>query len=57
MSVSPCLSLLTTRLAAKGKFIRDKGLRGFAMWEASSDFNDLLVDSISQAIGIEEVGC
>ncbi|KAI0340359.1 glycoside hydrolase [Trametopsis cervina] len=46
-----------TSFAAKGKFIADQGLGGFALWEASSDYNDLLVDAISNAIGIDEVSC
>ena len=41
--------------AAKGNFINSAGLRGFAMWEAGGDFNDILLDAISNAIGIEEV--
>ncbi|KAI0701967.1 glycoside hydrolase [Cytidiella melzeri] len=47
----------TTSFAAKGKFIAEQGLRGFALWEASTDYNNLLVDAISNAIGIEEVSC
>ena len=46
-----------TSFAAKGKFIAEQGLRGFAMWEAAGDYNDLLVDSILSAIGVDEVGC
>ncbi|KAI0088180.1 glycoside hydrolase [Irpex rosettiformis] len=46
-----------TSFAAKGKFIAEQGLRGFALWEASTDSNNLLVDSISNAIGIQEVSC
>ena len=38
--------------AAKGKFIASKGLAGFALWEAYSDHNDLLVDSIRSASGM-----
>jgi len=41
--------------AAKGKFIRDKGLKGFAMWHSAGDSNDILLTSISGALGIE--GC
>ncbi len=40
--------------AAKGKFIKTQGLRGFAIWEAGGDFKDILLDSISKAAGIEE---
>ena len=43
--------------AAKGKFINDQGLLGFAMWEAAGDSDDILLDAISDAIGIEEVSC
>jgi hypothetical protein len=37
--------------AAKGKFIRDTKLRGFAMWEAGGDYNDILLDAIREAAG------
>ncbi|RPD56909.1 glycoside hydrolase [Lentinus tigrinus ALCF2SS1-7] len=47
----------TRSFAAKGQFINDAGLLGFAMWEAAGDYNDMLLDAISEAIGIEEVGC
>ncbi|KAI0646605.1 glycoside hydrolase [Trametes meyenii] len=43
--------------AAKGRFINDAGLRGFAMWEAAGDYNDTLLDAISEAIGIVDVDC
>jgi chitinase len=46
-----------TSFAAKGKFIADQNLRGFAIWEAAGDYDDLLVDAVSNAIGIDEVGC
>lgn len=42
--------------AAKGKFINEAGLRGFAMWEAAGDYQDMLLDSISNAMGLESVG-
>lgn len=35
--------------AAKGKFIKETGLRGFTMWEAAGDHLDMLLDSISSA--------
>ena len=38
---------------AKGEFIKSMGLRGFSMWEAGGDFDDLLVNAISTAAGIE----
>ena len=41
-------------IAAKGNYIKDECLAGFAMWEAGGDSNDILLDAISSAIGI---GC
>ncbi|KAG1736822.1 glycoside hydrolase family 18 protein [Suillus lakei] len=38
-------------LAAKGKFIKETGLRGFTMWEAAGDYNNMLLHSISKAMG------
>ncbi|KAG1812215.1 glycoside hydrolase family 18 protein [Suillus subaureus] len=35
--------------AAKGKYIKNTGLRGFAMWEAGGDYNNMLLDSIINA--------
>ncbi|GJE93368.1 glycoside hydrolase family 18 protein [Phanerochaete sordida] len=43
-----------TSFAAKGQFIAEQGLRGFAIWEAAGDYQDLLLDAVSSAIGIEE---
>jgi chitinase len=37
--------------AAKGKFIKSKKLRGFSLWEAGGDSNDILLDSIRKAVG------
>ncbi|EJD05434.1 glycoside hydrolase [Fomitiporia mediterranea MF3/22] len=37
--------------AAKGKFISDTGLAGFAMWQAGGDSDDILLDSIREAMG------
>ncbi|TRM63576.1 glycoside hydrolase family 18 protein [Schizophyllum amplum] len=36
---------------AKGAFIKDMGLRGFATWEAGGDYQDILLDAIRQASG------
>jgi len=36
---------------AKGGFIKDYGLRGWAMWEAAGDHHDILVDSIREGGG------
>ncbi|KAE9409882.1 glycoside hydrolase family 18 protein [Gymnopus androsaceus JB14] len=40
--------------AAKGNFIQQYGLAGFAMWEAGGDSNDILLDSIREATGFED---
>ncbi|KAJ3776694.1 endochitinase [Lentinula raphanica] len=40
--------------AAKGSFIQNYGLGGFAMWEAGGDSNDILLDAIRSAAGFEE---
>ncbi|KAH9932466.1 chitinase [Fomitopsis serialis] len=39
---------------AKGSFIANSNLRGFAMWEAGSDYNDILLDSIRAAAGFPD---
>ena len=39
--------------AAKGSYIKEAGLRGFAMWEAGGDYNDTLIDAIRLAAGID----
>ncbi|KAF5383230.1 hypothetical protein D9615_004978 [Tricholomella constricta] len=44
-----------TSFAAKGEFINANGLRGFAMWHSAGDSNDILIDSISGAMGIEQI--
>lgn len=40
-------------LAAKGQYINSVGLKGFAMWDAAGDYKSILLDSISNAMGIE----
>ncbi|KAJ8495473.1 hypothetical protein ONZ45_g12843 [Pleurotus djamor] len=37
--------------AAKGAFIKEKGLVGFSMWEAGGDPDNILLDSIRDAVG------
>jgi GH18 family chitinase len=37
--------------AAKGKFIKSTGLRGFAMWEAGGDYDNILVNAIRRGGG------
>ncbi|KAF9463284.1 chitinase [Collybia nuda] len=41
----------TRSYSAKGAFIKSKGLRGFAMWEAGGDSNDILLDSVRRSGG------
>ncbi|EKM57071.1 glycoside hydrolase family 18 protein [Phanerochaete carnosa HHB-10118-sp] len=43
--------------AAKGRFIQQTGLLGFAMWEAVGDYEDVLLDAISGGMGIGEDSC
>ncbi|KAF9232669.1 glycoside hydrolase family 18 protein [Melanogaster broomeanus] len=40
--------------AAKGCYIKETGLRGFAMWEAAGDYKDILLDSITSTIGSKQ---
>ncbi|KAK2466026.1 hypothetical protein APHAL10511_001668 [Amanita phalloides] len=35
----------------KGGFIKSRDIRGFSMWEAGGDFNDILLDAIRKPIG------
>ncbi|KAK7047928.1 hypothetical protein VNI00_006256 [Paramarasmius palmivorus] len=46
-----------TSFAAKGKWIEENGLKGFAMWHVLGDFDDILLDSISEAMGVEVEQC
>ncbi|KAG2154451.1 glycoside hydrolase family 18 protein [Suillus bovinus] len=36
--------------AAKGTFIKDTGLLGYAMWQAGGDYDNILVDAINSAV-------
>ena len=38
-------------MAAKGAFIKKMGLKGFAMWEAGGDSNNILIDAIRSSAG------
>ncbi|KAF9041411.1 glycoside hydrolase family 18 protein [Panaeolus papilionaceus] len=44
-----------TSFAAKGHFINDNKLAGFAVWHIAGDSNDILLNAISDAMGIEQV--
>ena len=48
---------LTLCPAAKGRYIQQSGLLGFAMWEAAGDYEDLLLDAIEEGMGIGEDAC
>ncbi|KAK0204193.1 glycoside hydrolase family 18 protein [Desarmillaria ectypa] len=37
--------------AAKGRYISQAGLKGFAMWNVAGDSNDILLDAINEALG------
>jgi chitinase len=37
--------------AAKGNFITQEGLAGFALWEMGGDYNNILLNAITGAIG------
>jgi hypothetical protein len=39
--------------AAKGRFIKNTALKGFAMWQTGGDYADILLDAISEASGIQ----
>ncbi|KAJ8522163.1 hypothetical protein ONZ45_g1244 [Pleurotus djamor] len=41
--------------SAKGKFIKDKGLAGFSMWEAGGDKDSILLNSIRKSAGFRNV--
>ena len=41
-------------LAAKGEFINDMGLAGFAVWHIAGDSDDILLDAISDAMEISD---
>jgi len=46
-----------TSFAAKGKYINDANLLGFSMWHILGDYQNILVDAISNAMGIDVSDC
>ncbi|TDZ34920.1 Chitinase A1 [Colletotrichum spinosum] len=42
----------TESLTAKGKYVLEAKLAGFAMWEAGGDYKNILIDSIRAAVGL-----
>ncbi|ESK96283.1 glycoside hydrolase family 18 protein [Moniliophthora roreri MCA 2997] len=46
-----------TSFAVKGKWINENGLKGFAMWHVLGDFDDILLDAISEAMGVDVEPC
>jgi chitinase len=41
--------------AAKGNYISSNGLLGFAVWHVAGDYNDILLDAISDAMGVDQI--
>jgi len=39
--------------AAKGRFITDNKLKGFAMWHVAGDEHDILLDSMTRAMNVK----
>jgi chitinase len=37
---------------AKGKYIKQNKLAGFAVWEAAGDYDDILLDAIREGAGM-----
>ena len=52
---NPLIHSLPT--AAKGNFILQEELGGFAMWQSGGDFDDILLDAIFGGMGIEHDAC
>lgn len=44
------LHVLSEFSASKGSYIKDQSLGGFAMWHVLGDSNDILLDSIHNAV-------
>ncbi|KJA18752.1 glycoside hydrolase family 18 protein [Hypholoma sublateritium FD-334 SS-4] len=44
-----------TSFAAKGKFIADNDMAGFAVWHVGGDSGDILLDAISGSMGLEQI--
>ena len=40
--------------AAKGDYIIQNNLLGFAMWDSTGDYNGLLVNSLTSAAGVTD---
>lgn len=39
---------------AKGKYIKETGLKGITMWEAEENYGDILLDSIRSMAGFDD---
>ncbi|KAJ7717919.1 glycoside hydrolase family 18 protein, partial [Mycena maculata] len=44
----------TKSFASKGDFILQSGLAGFAVWEVTGDYNDILLNSLHSGMGIQD---
>jgi len=45
--------LWSKKKAAKGRFITDHELKGFAMWHVAGDEHDILLDSMTRAMNVK----
>jgi chitinase len=43
----------TKSFVFKGYFIKKLGLRGFSMWQAGGDYNNMLLDAIRDGAGFQ----
>jgi chitinase len=46
--------LTNSLLAAKGEFINNQGMAGFAVWHIAGDSKDILLNAISDAMEISD---
>lgn len=55
-SVSCSIVFLTNPfdLAAKGQFVNANNMKGVTMWTVAGDFNDILIDSVHDAMSITQ---
>ena len=50
--ISVFVLMMVPCAAAKGKYINDAGLLGFAVWDSVGDYKDLLLTSIEDSMSI-----
>jgi len=44
---------MVKKKAAKGRFITDNKLKGFAMWHVAGDEHDILLDSMTRVLNVK----